>query len=70
MGLGIFTVTAVERLSAHFGVGLLAHQGGWDEILWVMVPIVVMVGLLRVATVRVRKNSRTKSSDAGDVGAE
>lgn len=52
------------------GLGLLAHQGGWDEILWVMVPIVVMVGLLRVATVRVRNNERAKSSDAGDVGTE
>jgi len=53
-----------------FAAGLLAHQGGWDEILWVMVPIVVMVGLLRVATVRVRKNTRAKPSDSGDVGAE
>lgn len=70
MSLGTFPDSAVERLSPHFAVGLLAHQGGWDEILWVMVPIVVMVGLLRVATVRVRRNARTKSSDAGDVGAE
>ncbi|MFM7745565.1 MAG: hypothetical protein ACKO8T_07865 [Actinomycetota bacterium] len=53
-----------------FAAGLLAHQGGWDEILWVMVPIVLMVGLLRVATVRVRKNARAKPSDSGDVGAE
>ena len=53
-----------------FAAGLLAHQGGWDEILWVMVPIIVMVGLLRVATVRVRKNARAKPSDSGDVGAE
>ncbi|MFM7093546.1 MAG: hypothetical protein ACKOYL_03175 [Actinomycetota bacterium] len=53
-----------------FAAGLLAHQGGWDEILWVMVPIVVMVGLLRVATVRVRKKAPTEASDAGDVCAE
>ncbi|MFM8711908.1 MAG: hypothetical protein ACKOE7_00840 [Actinomycetota bacterium] len=53
-----------------FAAGLLAHQGGWDEILWVMVPIIVMVGLLRVATVRVRKNAHAKPSDSGDVGAE
>ena len=63
------------QLSSRLGTGLLAHQGGWDEILWVMVPIVVMVGLLRVATVRVRNRSRTQNadtapSDAGDVGAE
>lgn len=66
---------AAAQLSSRLGIGLLAHQGGWDEILWVMVPIVVMVGLLRVATVRVRNRSRAQapdasSSDAGDVGAE
>jgi hypothetical protein len=61
---------SADTLFFRLPVGLLAHQGGWDEILWVMVPIVVMVGLLRVATVRVRKNARTKTSDAGDVGAE
>ena len=57
-----------------FSAGLLAHQGGWDEILWVLVPIGVMVGLLRVATVRVHNKTRsidtTKSSDARDVGTE
>lgn len=53
-----------------FAAGLVAHQGGWDEILWVMVPIIVMVGLLRVATVRVRKNAPAETSDTRDVGAE
>lgn len=55
---------------SRFAVGLLAHQGGWDEILWVMVPIIVMVGLLRVATVRVRKKAPAETSDAGDIGTE
>lgn len=54
---------------------LLAHQGGWDEILWVMVPILVMAGLLGVATRRVRKGPVAESpddvgSDARDVGTE
>ncbi len=32
------------------GIPLIyAHQGGWDEILMVAVPILVIVGLLRVA---------------------
>ncbi len=48
---------------------LLAHQGGWDEILWVLLPISVMVGLLRVASLRVR-NAGKKTSEASDVGAE
>lgn len=34
-------------------LALLAHQGGWDEILLVAGPIVVIVGLLRVAKNRV-----------------
>ena len=31
---------------------LLAHQGGWDEILLVLAPIAVIVGLLRLASTR------------------
>jgi len=48
---------------------LLAHQGGWDEILWVLVPISVMVWLLRVASQRVRQAGKN-TSESGDVGAE
>ncbi len=32
---------------------MLAHQGGWDEILLVLGPILVIVGLLRLAKRRV-----------------
>ena len=32
----------------------LAHQGGWDEILLVAGPILVVAGLLAVATRRAR----------------
>ena len=32
---------------------LLAHQGGWDEILLVAGPIIVIVGLLALAKRRV-----------------
>jgi hypothetical protein len=28
---------------------ILAHQGGWDEILMVLVPLLVIAGLLAVA---------------------
>jgi hypothetical protein len=34
-------------------VALLAHQGGWDEALFVAVPIAVFAGLLYVAKRRV-----------------
>ena len=33
---------------------LLAHQGGWDELLMVLVPMSVVVLLLRVASRRAR----------------
>ena len=34
---------------------LLAHQGGWDEILLVVGPIALLAGLLRVANKRADK---------------
>lgn len=32
---------------------VLAHQGGWDEILFVLAPLLVFAGLLRIARKRV-----------------
>lgn len=34
---------------------VLAHQGGWDEILLVLGPIAIVVGLLKLAKQRVSK---------------
>ena len=34
---------------------LLAHQGGWDEILYVLGPILFIVGLLRIANTRAKR---------------
>ena len=36
---------------------LLAHQGGWDEILLVLGPIVVIVGLIKMARDRIDKRN-------------
>lgn len=33
-------------------MGLLAHQGGWDELLFVLVPIALFAGLLAIANKR------------------
>jgi len=52
-----------------FICAILAHQGGWDEILWVLVPIAIMVWLLRVASQRVRQTGK-KTSESSDVGTE
>jgi hypothetical protein len=44
---------------------VLAHQGGWDEILFVVVPIAIFAGLLVVAN---RRASRIEEQrrDRGD----
>ncbi|CAN5705057.1 MAG: hypothetical protein ACR2HP_12165 [Ilumatobacteraceae bacterium] len=51
---------------------VLAHQGGWDEILLVVGPIAVVVGLLALARRRTRRGSRPTSGDStpADVGAD
>jgi hypothetical protein len=33
-------------------VSVLAHQGGWDELLFVLVPIALFAGLLAIANRR------------------
>ena len=44
---------------------LLAHQGGWDEVLLVGVPIVLIIGLLAIAKRRVdAQAARHDRSDA------
>ena len=44
-------------------ISLLAHQGGWDEILLVLGPILIIVGLLRVAQNRVERENTDKPED-------
>lgn len=36
-------------------IAVLAHQGGWDEILLVLGPILIIAGLLRLAKNRVER---------------
>lgn len=43
---------------------LLAHQGGWDEILLVVAPIAVLAGLLRLANKRADRLAETSDSDS------
>ena len=40
---------------------MIAHQGGWDEILLVLGPIAVIVGLLMLARKRVEGMERSKA---------
>jgi len=43
-----------------YDTGVLAHQGGWDEILLVAGPIVVIVLMLWRATRNAERNAASK----------
>ncbi len=47
--------------------GLLAHQGGWDEIAFVLLPIALFTGLLALAN---KRAGRQQSEAHGDRVAE
>ncbi|MGH9274048.1 MAG: hypothetical protein ACRDZU_05305 [Acidimicrobiales bacterium] len=47
---------------------LLAHQGGWDEMLFVLLPIALFAGLLAVANRRaIRQQAEHKDIDPPEV---
>ncbi len=43
---------------------MLAHQGGWDEILLVLGPIAIIAGLLYLAKKRVKSKQTPTDGDA------
>ncbi len=45
---------------------ILAHQGGWDEMLLVAGPIIVVVALLRMAERRARRNRAAHERESND----
>jgi uncharacterized membrane protein len=45
---------------------MLAHQGGWDEILLVLGPIAIIAGLLFLAKKRVKSNQGTAPTPPAD----
>jgi len=45
---------------------ILAHQGGWDEIVMVAGPIVVFAALLAVARRRALRHAPAAQADAAD----
>jgi hypothetical protein len=42
---------------------IFAHQGGWDEILFVAVPIAIFAGLLAVANRRASEIEEARHAD-------
>jgi hypothetical protein len=43
---------------------VLAHQGGWDEILLVLTPIALFAGLLWLANSRANRELRRRRAEA------
>ncbi|MEP7047535.1 MAG: hypothetical protein ABI949_12685 [Ilumatobacteraceae bacterium] len=51
------------------GRWMIAHQGGWDEILLVLGPIAVIIGLLMLARKRVGAAEAAEQKPANDGAA-
>ena len=54
---------------------VLAHQGGWDELLLIAVPIVIVIGLLAIVKRRVERaaiaaNAAPESSISSNSGTD
>jgi hypothetical protein len=45
---------------------VLAHQGGWDEMLFVLVPISLFAGLLALANKRAMRDQAEREQLDGD----
>ncbi len=45
---------------------MLAHQGGWDEILLVLTPIALFAGLLWLANARANKELQRRRAERAD----
>ena len=45
---------------------LLAHQGGWDELLFVLLPIALFAGLLAIANRRATRAQSEEELEPGD----
>jgi len=60
-------------LSQHLAVGwsrVLAHQGGWDELLFVLVPLVLVAGLLVSANHRAKRLLGEQQPGTGSPAAD
>lgn len=47
---------------------LLAHQGGWDEVVLFAIPVVVALVLVRWAERRSRRNREGEEPEGDDAG--
>jgi uncharacterized membrane protein len=52
------------------GGAMIAHQGGWDEILLVLGPIAVIIGLLMLARKRVEATEQKTAAQTSTQTSE
>jgi len=45
-------------MSIAYADNMFAHQGGWDEMLYAAIPILLIFGLLRLANSRAKRQVR------------
>jgi hypothetical protein len=48
-------------------ISLLAHQGGWDEFVYFLIPAVLAIFAVRWAERRARRRAEDAKSEAGDL---
>ena len=48
---------------------VFAHQGGWDELLFVLVPISLFAGLLAIANKRAAREQAARDEDDAGPGS-
>lgn len=49
---------------------VFAHQGGWDEILYALGPIVLIFGLLRLASSRAKRANKERAASGSPAGSD
>ena len=52
------SVAVTSMIAGVDGVAMLAHQGGWDEVLMIGAPVLLIAGLLMLAKRRVDAAAR------------
>ncbi|MCE2854477.1 MAG: hypothetical protein LW606_02105 [Ilumatobacteraceae bacterium] len=57
-------------MSTHLNASVLAHQGGWDELLFVAGPILLIIGLLAVANKRAKAVQREREAAEAETTSE
>ena len=50
------------------GGAILAHQGGWDEILIIIGPIAAIVGIVALVRRRLNREAKEAAAEQGETG--